>query len=107
MINRILERLEELKDEPNCLHEHDDYYDGIREAISIVKNESKNNDWIPCSEQMPNKEADIEVLVTYLNIETNELAVDVECFFYGVWVRTLERNIKRIAWQPKPEPYKG
>lgn len=77
----------------------------IKSKLSL---ENKTSDkWIPCSERLPNKEQDSDVLVTYFDRLTGNKWVDKECYFYGVWVATLNEFETRLAWRELPEPYKG
>jgi hypothetical protein len=72
------------------------YKDGKRDAQK----------WIPCSDELPNKDEVTDVFVTYLDCRTKEKFVDVECCFRGVWVKSLPWYESRIAWMIMPEPYK-
>ena len=78
----------------------------INKVVKYIEKQPKVGEWIPCSERLPNKEKSNEVLVTYYNSETKEMRVDIECYFHGVWVRTLGFNEYRTAWQPLPQPYR-
>lgn len=54
-----------------------------------------NNEWVPCSERLP--EEGITVLVTY-----EDGVVDVDYLEDGVWMVWRDSV---VAWMPLPEPY--
>lgn len=110
-IEKLICRLEEKKGK---------YFDGlvcegtmikINDVISIVNQlaEEYNNDWISCSERLPEKE--IDVLVCFSNdmdcviaYRTKMMNTNLE----DVWVNSSTAHIissNIIAWQPIPEPY--
>lgn len=62
MINRILERLEELKEQAVDKWDFGISHDTYSKAIEIVKEESQNSGWIPCSVRMPKAEEEVFVL---------------------------------------------
>ena len=76
------------------------------DEIENLSLETKISDWIPCSEALPNKEESTDVFVTYLDRLTGKKRVDKDCYFYGVWLNTLDFAEDRIAWM-EIEPYKG
>lgn len=80
------------------------YHDHV---IEVINSQPPADQWIPCSERLPDKESSTEVLVTYYDGVNEETRVEEECYFYGVWVKPLEWNENRVAWMPLPEPYKG
>lgn len=109
MINRIIERLEDLRKSVNSKWI-------VGEAIVIVKEESKNNGWIPVSE--PPKEDDTYIvawvplvypvskgLTHYYGLfdydsETDDWSIDVPDNYK-------ENGIEILAWKPLPAPYKN
>lgn len=77
----------------------------IRETVDEVK----NNQWIPCSERLP--DTDDHVLVTTINKRGDRRVV--RAYYYrsddypggGAWAAGMNNNV--IAWMPLPEPYGG
>jgi hypothetical protein len=66
--------------------------------------------WIPCSERLP--EDDVEVMTTVEIISNGKRFVEQGSYFYHGWCLAydhlrLTSNIRVIAWQPLPEPFKG
>ena len=93
------------------------FNDGIHTVMKIVKEESKNGGWIPCSERMPSEE---EMKKAYCrNKYGSEFIVMIEganrpTTLYrtldGFWVDDCRNVHEVIAWQPLPpryEPQKG
>ena len=95
----IKERLEELINEPRCLHEYDDCCDGLNEAIKIVSEveaefkegctlcylgspcEYQNKDvrvpdeligWIPCEKELPEKSGRYTVTEDVISLDTGK-----------------------------------
>lgn len=100
---KIKERLEELINEPRCLHEYDDCCDGLNEAIKIVSEVEAEygNGWIPCSEKLP--EDNTRVFACFSSGTVTELAYLGEGVFSGLYEYTTKVI---IAWMPLPEPYR-
>ena len=80
------------------------FNDGIHTVMKIVKEESKNGGWIPCSSgQMPSECEEVNV-----TIEDNEGDVYTTTSWLqeGVWVvKKTALQPKVIAWKPKDAPY--
>ena len=84
-----------------------------KEICGIIKKQPKLNEWIPCSERLPEKY--MHCLVTRRNdYKDGSFDSDVreDCYIEleGVWdwhskFEGLIDNI--IAWMPMPEPYTG
>ena len=79
------------------------------EAIEIVKQEAEkyNNDWISCSEKLPDVRQDVLVTVKYTGFMG----------MHGYWIKTGHMEAENdwwgdcaggevIAWQPLPKPFK-
>ena len=99
--------------------------DGVYTSISIINKlaEEYNNGWIPCSERLPEdrdwclvvfQEGDSDFVLVprvaeYIGRETvcttNEgwLIIDMED---EIGINAYYKNLKCIAWQPLPQPYK-
>ena len=92
----------------------------IREALKEVK----KDDWVPCSERLP--ERDGEYLVTYEKGYAGDYGFDlvgiapfeVDCEGFGIWQENFDLHtlgslgsdwvdIPVIAWMPLPEPWEG
>lgn len=76
----------------------------IRETVDEVK----ANQWIPCTERLP--DTDDHVLVTTINKRGDRRVV--RAYYYrsddypggGAWAAGMNNNV--IAWMPLPEPYR-
>lgn len=94
----------------------DSYYKLLDEAIYIIKdlfeknkeyeyngyNISPDDDWIPCSEILPDPMEDCLVTVYYNNIKQKK--VTISHLEYGSWL--IENfSCKVLAWQPLPHRY--
>ncbi len=76
----------------------------IKEYMRMMeKPERKENDWIPCSERLPDKSG--EYLVTDYGWPTT--TVDVVEFFCKNGVSEWVSYDHVVAWMPVPEPYRG
>lgn len=62
----------------------------------LIRNLPSANQWIPCSERMP--EEDGRYLCTYSDFG---ICVDFGLYTDGQWI------IEPIAWMPLPQPWKG
>lgn len=77
----------------------------IRTAIDDIVADRKKEEWIPCSERLP--EEGKEVLISS---DSGLYIAELEILEGNVyWNETIEyRSVKRVsAWCPLPEPYKG
>lgn len=106
---------------------HDGMIDGLEIALDIIKREQKLNEWIPCSERMPDEHAsifakfrstdkwnsamfekvsdDVNVTIEY---EDGTRKTATSRTLDGKWKIERERktfSCKVIAWQPLPEKY--
>lgn len=76
----------------------------IQEAFKKAIEALKQNQWVPCSERLPEKD---ECVFVYLFADSPYIA-----WYDGVdwWCTSdfaLEKDEEPIAWMPLPEPYKG
>lgn len=69
------------------------------QALSEIKETLERNNWIPCSDGLPEKDG--EYLVTDNGWPITTVEVDVLCG--GTWVS----NDNVVAWMPLPEPWEG
>ena len=111
---KILERLEEYKYKHRGSEGH--YITITNDLKEIVKEveEEYNGGWIPCSERLP--EDDVEVLVWfeyYRYGRYNRLfqTMGISYVYNGEWSGFVNgssgwRDLRIIAWQPQPGPYK-
>lgn len=92
---------------------------GMRQIASVIEEQPKIGEWIPCSEQLPELHrvdmqseeeyymiSDSVIITDGENIGITKYEVDdddrkgwLECEFEG--------NEDVVAWKPLPEPYKG
>ena len=100
MINRILERLDVIR--KNVKTDEDlEWNRAVYRCSEIIKEESQNSGWIPCSERLPNAEVDVLACDMYGRLWL------ANWFDYWGWCDiTGENRIAVIAWMPLPEPYK-
>ena len=107
---KILQRLErEIAGKPTP----DEYNNGINRAYSIVNEVAEEfatdtnvgtNGWIPCSEMLPEEEADVLLSLRSLDVYTGFRANAEGCFYIDGDGYVEYENV--IAWMPLPEPYK-
>ena len=81
---------------------YDDYtnINNIDDALDAVKYAPTVNQWIPCSERLPEKSG------WYLCSYESKL-VQSTVFYDGGWFNANVDVNNVIAWMPLPEPYKG
>lgn len=79
-----------------------DYERGFTDAIIRVIGLPSVNQWIPCSERLPDKDG--IYLVTHRKFGKLEVTWNI---FYGGEHASWLWNDEIIAWMPLPEPYKG
>ena len=93
-----------------CLDdEYDDFFHrGLERASRLVKEvaEEYNGGWIPCSERLPDIEADVLLTLRSLDIYTGFRA-NTDGYFYVEGTDDCYVPFDNvIAWQPLPEPFK-
>ena len=75
-------------------------------ALGWLLNEHpKHNGWIPCSERLPEVEADVLLSLRSLDVYCGFRANTEGCFYIEGMGYVQNKNI--IAWQPLPQPYKA
>ena len=92
-------------------HRTEAQHKALRDALSRVPDAEPEQQWIPCSEKLP--EDDTLMLVNY--IDNRPDAMDIWIGWHemeNVWYidgeeHSRERGNEVIAWMPLPEPYKG
>ena len=93
---------------------------GLQEAVQTVNKEPTVNQWIPCSERLPdedywtgaNFQYSADVLMTVYNAEDEETIIDYGHTVDGSWYSDttdclVPSGWEVLAWMPLPEPYKG
>lgn len=92
------------------------YLTEYRKAIvKIINNQPKVDNWIPCSERLPDgcSDAEIEVIVS-THESYSETVIDDSGFalyypgtnkFHSVYGDRLDITEYVVAWQPLPTPY--
>ena len=78
-------------------------FEDIINALPSAQPERKENDWIPCSERLPDKSGEYLVTDNGWPITT----VDVGEFFCENGVSEWVSLDHVVAWKPLPEPYRG
>lgn len=102
----------ELKKEVAYVLRHIPQY-GVQEGYFIISLKDFNNGWIPCSERLP-EEVYKYYLVTYRECVGGETLDYVKIDYLSIlpnnmksWeIEEAKTNIRVLAWQPLPEPYK-
>lgn len=72
------------------------------------KPQSKIVGWIPCSERLPKRNGEYMCTQEIYSLSNGKIlgrSVEMIEFYNGEWKRA--RNLKVVAWKPKPEPYYG
>lgn len=73
------------------------------DIIEFIEEASSQNQWIPCSERLPEEGKPVLITIKWQKGEpTVEKSIRGDYNFWGGF----GRNIDVIAWQPLPEPYK-
>ena len=109
-IEKLIYRLDrELKPDNECFEYEDDYIyaeERHNKMLNIVKTLEKeyNNGWIPCSERLPEVEADVLVSLRSLDVYTGFRANTEGCFYVEGEGYVEFENV--LAWKPMLEPYK-
>lgn len=98
---------------------------GLEYALRLVKMQPTVNEWIPCSERMPNEYDESKdvidpitleaetihstvsklVNVTVIDLDKDESFVCDDCTVNGKWSNFKYERFEVVAWQPLPERY--
>lgn len=70
--------------------------------LKIIDEQPTVNDWIPCSERLPEEDYDTVLAVT----KKNHYSVYVYTKEYGFRTGDIDAEGDVIAWMPLPEPYR-
>ena len=116
VFEKIIEKLEgQIRIEENIAKKESDghpithqYAANCMKVIEkFVKQEAEkyNNGWIPCSERLPEVEADVLLSLRSLDIYTGFRANTEGCFYVEGEGYVKYENV--LAWQPLPEPYQS
>lgn len=106
----ILDRLDLLQNKAfNIKHEDVSMYaiGMMQKAKKIVQEvaEEYNDDWIPCSERLPDIEVDVLLTLRSLDIYTGFRAT-IDGYFYVDYIHGKYVPFDDIvAWKPLPKPY--
>lgn len=120
-LEKILEEIELEKKRaslsPDCSNEHAVTEIILLEKIEKIIRKHMNDDWISVDERLP--EDDIEVLITYADVDDEEAWIDITTYGdatlggnklnYKEWRNPFpyfKGNYKVTAWKPLPETYK-
>ena len=87
-------------------HEYCSEWIAVSDVITIINRlaEEYNNGWIPCSERLPEVEADVLVSLRSLDVYTGFRANTEGCFYVEGEGYVEFENV--LAWKPMLEPYK-
>ena len=81
---------------------------GMRQIASVIEEQPKIGEWIPCSERLPDAGKRYLVSVIWKDKDFEKSAVyDAVYGSDGLWHSYNYEHVsyKVIAWQPLPEPY--
>ena len=124
--------IEALGEEPYVWTDDDEFAQGERSqwiddvsAIKAVPSADRPQEWIPCSERLPEDSGDYlvcpsdSVLEDYSDFsEVMIMPYDADCEAFGWWVERYDpislgyvdsdfNEFEVLAWMPLPEPWKG
>lgn len=110
LIERLWEQHKGIKANAECYTDAEEVADEICNIVSIIEEQPKVGEWIPCSERLPQE--DESVLITtkttdkiYFGTYTKRYGFSMrEGFICGdgfMWLNTA------VAWMPLPPAYKG
>ena len=87
----------------NCMNVIKKFVQEVAEEFATDTNVGTNG-WIPCSEMLPEEEADVLLSLRSLDVYTGFRANAEGCFYIDGDGYVEYENV--VAWQPLPEPYK-
>ena len=74
----------------------------LNEAVDMLDSNPSAEQWIPCSEKLPEEDGDY--LVTFSLMGVN-FPIEVCAYEDGKWDKYLYDGV--LAWMPLPKPYEG
>ena len=106
-MNHLKERLSDYREQAKNLTKNhqmilaSDVLDMVEQLIDDLEEDEKENEWILCSERLPENETN--VIASFSDGTVTELRHVANGIFHGIY----EYSTKVIvAWKPLPEPYK-
>lgn len=97
---KLIEELRKYADELGTVRGEIELANGVLKAISIINEQQKVGEWIPCSERLPEKS-----LNSVIGWDTyRERCVFVQ-YYMNEWILGNHESVNIVAWQPLPEPY--
>ena len=101
--NKLIERFKQLKGSDSLANMF------IKDVIKEIENQPQIDNWIPCSERLPevSERIDREYCPEFnVTIKGAKKATTLQCDSEGTWFDGYGNVYQVIAWQPLPDAYK-
>lgn len=97
---KLIEGLEEWRDETYPMES-----DIVTDVIGFIEEQPKANEWIPCSERLPDVEGCY--IVTLTSYDGDHTCISLFNPKNPLDVKFWNEGLDVIAWRPLPEPWEG